>query len=146
MDFRKAVPGTPDGNLLQLLGGQLRSLFRKQAVLAGCFLVLALVSGGDGRGAVLGTAAGLSDTFLVLWGIHRGMRKEPGKAALAMHRTMFCRIAVLLCWTLLALRYRWQPVLVMAGFLILNVGLIIQMARCRLGCREPWISRVSDKK
>ena len=49
---------------------------------------------------------------------------------------MFTRIAFLLCWTVLALRNRWQPVLVLAGFLVLNVGLIIQMAYCRLGCRK----------
>ena len=121
---------------LQFLGGQLRSLFWKQAVLAGCFLVLALILGGDARGAALGTAAGLSDTFQILWGIRRGMRKEPVQAALAMHRTMFTRIAFLLCWTVLALRNRWQPVLVLAGFLVLNVGLIILMACCRLGCRK----------
>lgn len=122
---------------LQLLGGQLQSLFWKQAVLAGCFLVLALILGGDARGAALGTAAGLSDTFQILWGIRQGMRKEPAQAVLAMHRTMFTRIALLLCWTVLALRNRWQPVLVLAGFLVLNVGLIIQMACCHLGCRKP---------
>ena len=125
------------GPELQLLGGQLQSLFWKQAVLAGCFLVLALILGGDARGAALGVAAGLSDTFQILWGIRRGMQKEPAPAALAMHRTMFTRIALLLCWTVLALRNRWQPVLVLAGFLVLNVGLIIQMACCRLGCRKP---------
>lgn len=122
---------------LQLLGGQLQSLFWKQAVLAGCFLILALILGGDARGAALGTAAGLSDTFQILWGIRQGMRKEPAQAALVMHRTMFTRIALLLCWTVLALRNRWQPVLVLAGFLVLNVGLIIQMACCHLGCRKP---------
>lgn len=137
MDPWKNGPGTPqEGNLLLILGGQLRKLFWKQAVLAGCFLILVLILGGDGRGTVLGAAAGLSDTFQVLWGIHRGMRKEPDKAALAMHRTMFTRIAFLLCCTVLALRNRWQPVLVLAGFLVLNVGLIIQMVYCRLGCRK----------
>lgn len=125
------------GPELQLLGGQLQSLFWKQVVLAGCFLILALILGGDARGAALGTAAGLSDTFQILWGIRRGMRKEPAQAALAMNRTMFTRIALLLCWTVLALRNRWQPVLVLAGFLVLNVGLIIQMACCHLGCRKP---------
>ena len=49
---------------------------------------------------------------------------------------MFLRIAVLLGLTVLALREKWQSVLVLAGFLVLNIGLIIQLAKSRPGCRK----------
>lgn len=64
------------------------------------------------------------------------MGKPPAQAALSMHRMMFLRIAVLLGLTVLALREKWQSVLVLAGFLVLNIGLIIQLAKSRPGCRK----------
>ena len=75
------------------------------------------------------------DTALFLWGVHRGMGKPPAQAALSMHRMMFLRIAVLLGLTVLAAG-KWQSVLVLAGFLVLNIGLIIQLAKSRPGCRK----------
>ena len=100
------------------------------------FLAGVLLGGGHLPGALLGTASGLMDTALFLWGVHRGMGKPPAQAALSMHRMMFLRIAVLLGLTVLALREKWQSVLVLAGFLVLNIGLIIQLAKSRPGCRK----------
>lgn len=122
--------------LFQRLGRQLRSLFLKQLALGLAFLLAVLLLGGTLPGALLGSAAGLADTALFLWGVRRGMEKEPAQAALSMHRLMFLRIAVLLGFTLAALRGKWQPVLVLSGFLILNLGLVIQLARSRPGCRK----------
>lgn len=138
MENRKGAAGErgPE-TLFQHLGQQLRQVFLRQLVLGLVFLGGALLAGGSLPGSLLGTASGLMDTALFLWGVRRGMGKPPAQAALSMHRLMFLRIAVLLGLTILALRARWQPALVLSGFLVLNVGLIIQLAKSRPGCGKP---------
>ena len=137
MENRKGAAGDREPeSLFQRLGRQLRQVFLRQLALGLLFLAGVLLGGGHLPGALLGTASGLMDTALFLWGVHRGMGKPPAQAALSMHRMMFLRIAVLLGITVLALREKWQSVLVLAGFLVLNIGLIIQLAKSRPGCRK----------
>lgn len=112
----------------QELARQLWRIYRHQLLLALVLLAAALVLGRFSPGWLLGAASGLGDSFLILWGIYRGMQKPPEKAALYMRRMMFTRMGWLLCLTLLALKARWQPVLVMLGFVIFNVTIVIYMA------------------
>lgn len=103
-------------------------IYRQQLLLAAVLLAAALVLCRFGPGWLLGAASGLGDSFLVLWGIYRGMQKPPEKAALYMRRMMVTRMSWLLCLTLLAIKACWQPVLVMLGFVVFNVTLVIYMA------------------
>lgn len=120
------------------LDRQLLRIFRRQAVLALIIGLCALAERSHVQGCLLGSLAGLGDSGLILWGIGRGMRKPPEKAAAYMHRMMFTRIAWLLCLALLALRTSWQPALVMLGFLCFNVMIIVQMAMCHI---NPTLKR-----
>ena len=120
------------------LTGQLLRIFRRQAILALVLSLGGLLEGSAVPGCLLGCLAGLGDSGLILWGIGRGMRKPPEKAAAYMHRMMFTRIACLLCLTLLALRARWQPALVMFGFVCFNMMIIVQMALCHI---NPTLKR-----
>lgn len=62
--------------LFQRLGRQLRSLFLKQLALGLAFLLAVLLLGGTLPGALLGSAAGLADTALFLWGVRRGWKRN----------------------------------------------------------------------
>jgi len=114
------------------LGRQLLRIFRRQAILALVIALGAVLESSAIPGCLLGALAGLGDSGLMLWGIGRGMRKLPEKAAAYMHRMMFTRMAYLLCLTLLAMKAHWQPALVMLGFVCFNVMIIIQMALCHI--------------
>lgn len=115
---------------------QARRIVLGQLVLLGALALVALAFGASPPGVGLAILAGLGDTLLVLWGILSGMGKPPQQAALAMHRLMFLRIAVLLVWTVAALKLKSQPVLVLLSFVCLNLGLVMQMARCHLGDKK----------
>lgn len=115
---------------------QARRIILGQLVLLGLLALVALAFGASPPGVGLAILAGLGDTLLVLWGILSGMGKPPQQAALAMHRLMFLRIAVLLVWTVAALKLKSQPVLVLLSFVCLNLGLVMQMARCHLGDKK----------
>ncbi|MGM9518973.1 MAG: hypothetical protein ACI3X3_09900 [Acidaminococcus sp.] len=115
---------------------QARRIVLGQLALLGLLALAALGFGARPLGVGLGILAGLGDTLLVLWGILSGMGKPPQQAALAMHRLMFLRIAVLLVWTVAALKLKSQPVLVLLSFVCLNIGLVMQMARCHLGDKK----------
>lgn len=129
--LKKEPPGTPEAS--SDMKKQARRIVQGQLVLLGLLALAALGFGARPLGIGLGILAGLGDTLLVLWGILSGMGKPPQQAALAMHRLMFLRIAVLLIWTVAALKLKSQPVLVLLSFVCLNVGLVMQMARCHLG-------------
>lgn len=121
---RKSIQSPAEKDLAR----QLWRIYRHQLLLALLVLLAALVLGRFSPGWLLGAAAGLGDSFLILWGIYRGMQKPPEKAALYMRRMMVTRLGWLLCLTLLALKARWQPVLVMLGFVAFNVTIVIYMA------------------
>lgn len=132
--LQKEPPGPPEAP--STMKKQARRIILGQLGLLGLLALAALVAGARPLGVGLGILAGLGDTLLVLWGILSGMGKPPQQAALAMHRLMFLRIAVLLVWTVAALKLKSQPVLVLLSFVCLNVGLVMQMARCHLGDKK----------
>ena len=132
--LQKEPPGTPEAP--SDMKKQARRIVLGQLALLGLLALAALAFGARPLGVGLGILAGLGDTLLVLWGILSGMGKPPQQAALAMHRLMFLRIAVLLVWTVAALKLKSQPVLVLLSFVCLNVGLVMQMARCHLGDKK----------
>jgi hypothetical protein len=86
-------------------------------------------------GWLIGCLAGFSDNGLFLYGIYKGMHKEPHQAARYMHRMMAVRILCLLVFTLLALKARWNPGKVLISYLIFYVTMLIRMART--GVRSP---------
>lgn len=132
--LQKEPPGLPEAP--SGMKGQAGRIILGQLALLGLLSLAALGAGAGPLGTGLGALAGLGDTLLVLWGILSGMKKTPQQAALAMHRLMFLRIGVLLVWTVAALKLESQPVLVLLGFVCLNVGLVMQMARCHLGDKK----------
>lgn len=131
VSLQKEPPGPPEAP--SDMKKQARRIILGQLVLLGFLALVALAAGARPLGVGLGILAGLGDTLLVLWGILSGMEKPPQQAALSMHRLMFLRIGVLLIWTVAALKLKSQPVLVLLSFVCLNVGLVMQMARCHLG-------------
>jgi hypothetical protein len=102
---------------------------RYQMIAAFVIIVAALVMDQRPLGWFIGCAAGLSDNGLFLYAIARGLKKEPRRSALYMHRMMYVRLLCLAAYTIVAIRGHWDAGKVMISFIIFYVTLLIQMAR-----------------
>lgn len=111
---------------------QLRQIMIRQGLLALVAILAGALVWHTIAGALWGALAGLGDSGLVLWGIARGMRKTPERAAAYMRRMMFTRLAYLLFLTLLSLKLQGQTALVLLGFVFFNVTLLVYMAVCHI--------------
>lgn len=107
-------------------------MLRQEAVFTLLCGGLAFFALGWRPGILLGILAGWGDIALILWGVWTGMQKEARKAASGMHVLMAVRIVFLLALAVTAIRGRWNPALVFAGFLLYHVFFFIQLFHARL--------------